>query len=151
MNRRFESFERITVVLAAIALALFGASCISLIEPPLAARAGELPSATPSSISVASNQSVASLAAYLRKIGARMYGAYWCPHCTEQKELFGSAFRSIDYVECDPGGANARPALCKKANISGYPTWEINGKFYPGTQSLEELANLSGYSGPKNF
>jgi hypothetical protein len=80
-----------------------------------------------------------------------MYGAYWCPHCNDQKELFGAAFSNIDYVECDPGGKNSRPSLCQKAKITGYPTWEIKGKLYPGTQSLEELAKLSGYSGPSNF
>jgi len=29
-----------------------------------------------------------------------MYGAYWCPHCAEQKEKFGDSFRYAPYVEC---------------------------------------------------
>ena len=24
--------------------------------------------------------------------GARMWGAWWCPHCENQKELFGNSF-----------------------------------------------------------
>lgn len=80
-----------------------------------------------------------------------MYGAYWCPHCTRQKELFGSAVQTINYVECDPRGPNPQPNLCREAGIKGYPTWEINGKFFVGVQSLEELAEASNFKGTKNF
>jgi len=37
------------------------------------------------------------------------------------------------------------------ANVKGFPTWEIKGQFYSGTQSLEKLADVSGYTGPRNF
>ena len=93
-----------------------------------------------------------ALAKHLTQIGAKEYGAFWCPHCHDQKELFGKeAFAEIDYVECDPKGLNARPELCRAANIQGFPTWEIKGQFYPGAQSLERLSKLSGYTGPRNF
>jgi len=93
-----------------------------------------------------------ALARHLKQIGAKFYGAYWCPYCAKQKELFGKeAFSQIDYVECDPAGQNARTELCKAANIKGFPTWEINGKFYRGIQSLEDLADISGYQGDRNF
>ncbi|NEO03070.1 MAG: hypothetical protein F6K50_49480, partial [Moorea sp. SIO3I7] len=36
--------------------------------------------------------------------------------------------------------------LCIEAKIRGFPTWEINGRFYPGMLSLEQLAKFSGYS-----
>jgi hypothetical protein len=104
------------------------------------------------SASPASSPAVQSLAAHLQRIGAKMYGAYWCPHCTNQKDLFGEpAFRTITYIECDPKGSNPKPDLCRAAKIKGYPTWEIGGKFYPGTQSLEDLARLSGYRGSMKF
>jgi hypothetical protein len=93
-----------------------------------------------------------ALAAHLQRINARMYGAYWCPHCHSQQELFGKeAFTVLNYIECDPRGKDARPDLCKAANIKAYPSWEIRGKYYMGTQSLEKLAILSGYKGPRNF
>ena len=95
-----------------------------------------------------------ALVRHLREIGAKEYGAYWCPHCHDQKMLFGKeAAALIDYVECDPQGQNSRTALCEAAaaNIKGFPTWEIKGQFYSGTQSLEKLAYLSGYTGPRNF
>ncbi len=93
-----------------------------------------------------------ALATHLQKIKARMYGAYWCPHCHTQQELFGKeAFAAVTYIECDPRGKNAQPDLCKAANIKAYPSWEIRGKYYTGTQSLEKLAILSGYKGSRNF
>lgn len=90
----------------------------------------------------------ARLANHLTQQGATMYGAFWCPHCADQKELFGEAIDNVPYVECDPEGENAQPDLCVAKEIKGYPTWEINGEFYPGTQSLEELAQLSGFEAP---
>jgi len=65
--------------------------------------------------------------------------------------LVKEAFKEINYVECDPQGTNPRPQMCQKANIKGFPTWEIKGKQYSGTQTLKELAEVSGYTGPKNF
>ena len=91
----------------------------------------------------------AGLAKHLTEVKATMYGAYWCPHCMEQKELFGEAFKYINYVECDPMGRRANPALCHEKGIKVYPTWEIKGNFYQGVRSLEELFKLSGYKETK--
>lgn len=85
------------------------------------------------------------LAEYLSSTGAKMYGAYWCPHCARQKQLFGNAAQLVPYVECDARGANAQIALCDQAAISAYPTWQIRGEFYLGVQPLKQLAILSGF------
>ncbi|MBD0335739.1 MAG: hypothetical protein ICV62_09635, partial [Cyanobacteria bacterium Co-bin13] len=81
------------------------------------------------------------------------YGAWWCPHCYDQKALFGAeAAAQIPYVECASDGKNAQTQLCRShSEITGFPTWEINGEFYAGTQTLEKLAELSGYTGSKAF
>lgn len=93
-----------------------------------------------------------ALAEHLQSIGAKMYGAFWCPHCGEQKLLFGDrAFAKIDYIECAQGGHNAQPTRCKAAGLDSYPTWEINGELHAGLQSLDAIAQLSGYTGPANF
>lgn len=103
-------------------------------------------------VTTTSGESEIALARHLTQVGAKEYGAFWCPHCHEQKQLFGKeAFALADYVECDPEGRNSRAQMCLDAKIQGYPTWEINGKFYQGVQSLEKLADLSGYTGPRNF
>ena len=87
-----------------------------------------------------------ALAQHLRRIGAKMYGAYWCEHCREQREMFGrEAYDLIEYVECSKYGVNGRMDLCRKRHVPGYPTWEVGGRLYPGEHSLEELADISRY------
>lgn len=97
------------------------------------------------------NSAKVALAQHLTASGARMYGTYWCPYCTYQKEMFGEAIAKVQVIECDPKGPNAQPSLCASANVRGYPTWEIQGQQYRGAHSLEELAKLSNYQGATNF
>lgn len=73
-----------------------------------------------------------------------MYGAWWCPHCESQKDLFGSAFDNVNYVECSTA-ARTMNQTCQDAGIQGYPTWEFSdGSRASGEQSLETLAQKSG-------
>ncbi len=88
------------------------------------------------------------LAKHLAASGAKFYGAYWCPHCTDQKRMFGQTARYLPYVECDPRSPEARPRECEAAGVRAYPTWVIRGRKYEGTLPLEELARLSGYPPP---
>lgn len=101
-------------------------------------------------ISAQANSFAGRLAQHLTVTNAKMYGAYWCPHCTDQKNKFGEAKKLIPYVECDPKGENPQPALCQAKGIKGFPTWEINGKMLSGERSLDELADASGYKGDRN-
>lgn len=82
---------------------------------------------------------VESFAQCLTDNGVKMYGTEWCSHCKNQKKLFGDAFNNVDYIDCDKYGN-----LCDDADIEGYPTWNVNGENYPGEQSFERLAYLSG-------
>lgn len=86
----------------------------------------------------------AQLADHLTESGAKMYGAYWCPHCATQKREFGGAAGRLPYVECDPQGINAQPELCEAARVEVYPTWVISGEYYLGVQPLARLSVLSG-------
>ena len=89
---------------------------------------------------------VRGLAEHLSKSDAKFYGASWCPHCNDQKKLFGSSTKKIPYIECSPGGQQAPAApACKEKNIQSYPTWIINGQRYTGVQQLDQLAQLSNY------
>lgn len=100
---------------------------------------------------VAVNNSFAGrLVAHLQRTNSKMYGAFWCPHCREQKALFGDAAKQIPYVECDPRGENPQVELCRQKQITGYPTWEINGQMVSGLQTLDQLADLSGYQGARD-
>ncbi|MGB3514701.1 MAG: vitamin K epoxide reductase family protein [Microcoleaceae cyanobacterium] len=103
-------------------------------------------------VTTTSTPAKVALAAHLKEVGAKMYGAYWCAHCKDQKQLFGQeAVSKLNYIECDPKGKNPQPNLCTTAQVKAYPTWEINGKTYEGVVSLENLAKLSGYQGVVNF
>ncbi|MBD2292171.1 vitamin K epoxide reductase family protein [Anabaena sphaerica FACHB-251] len=106
-------------------------------------------------ITTTSGESEIALAEHLVKAGAKEYVAYWCPHCHDQKLLFGKeAYQIISdniAVECAPESPKGKPDLCQAAKIQGFPSWIINGKTYSGVQDLEELANMTGYTGSRNF
>ena len=89
---------------------------------------------------------VRALAEHLSRSDVKFYGASWCPHCAEQKQLFDGSVNRIPYVECSPGGPNAPQAeVCKDKNIQSYPTWIIDGQRYTGVQPLDALAQLSHF------
>ncbi len=94
-----------------------------------------------------------ALANHLRKKGVKMYGAFWCGYCGRQKELFGQqAFTRLRSIECDPRGVNPNRQACSQAGVTGFPTWTFpNGQKLEGMRSLDALANVSGYTGPRNF
>jgi uncharacterized membrane protein/glutaredoxin len=86
-----------------------------------------------------------ALARHLRETGAVMYGAHWCPHCAEQKALFGDAAKDVPYVECAADAVNGRPDLCEKAGVKVFPTWIMGTERREGVQSLSALATLSKF------
>jgi hypothetical protein len=81
-----------------------------------------------------------------------MYGAYWCPHCVEQKEKFGSAsFKLAPYVECGiPGNLRGEQQVCKDADIKHFPTWQFppTGERVERVLSMEELSDRTGCALP---
>lgn len=54
--------------------------------------------------------------------GAKFYGAFWCPHCQNQKKMFGRAQKFLPYVECSNKNMSQTQA-CIDAGIESYPTW----------------------------
>jgi len=93
-------------------------------------------------------KSLSELQRHLKRTGAQFYGAYWCRFCGQQRGLFGKeGVAALPYVECAADGYQSNVAACKaKAEVRAYPTWQINGEFYSGMQSLDELAELSGFT-----
>ena len=99
------------------------------------------------------NPMVRALAEHLKDKGVLFYGASWCPHCQEQKRLFGASASRLPYVECNLAGPNAPQAsACSAAGIQTYPTWIINGRRIVGqVLTLAELAEASGFPGATSF
>ena len=87
------------------------------------------------------------LAVQLADSGALFYGASWCPHCQEQKRLFGASQDRLPYVECSPGGRRGGVASsCDSAGVRTYPTWVFpDGSRVTAVMSLKELAERVGY------
>lgn len=75
--------------------------------------------------------------------GATFYGAYWCPHCMAQKQMFGRAQKLLPYVECSTPNRE-RNATCTEADIQSYPTWEFaDGTRLSGERSFAELSEAT--------
>ena len=97
----------------------------------------------PPPITTTSSTAALSLAKDLNSLDSRMFGAFWCSHCYDQKQALGyEAMQSIPYIECDRVGFNNKRDFCKEKDVPGYPTWEIGGSLFPGERSLEELKEI---------
>ena len=59
-----------------------------------------------------SSPAIAELASCLTTNGATFYGTEWCPHCKDQKKLFGEALAKVNYVDCD-----ANKMACTNAGV----------------------------------
>jgi len=81
--------------------------------------------------------------------GATFYGAFWCPHCGEQKQLFGKSAKLLPYVECSTSDGKGQTAICISKNIESYPTWEFaDGSRMTAVMSIRQLAEKTGCSLP---
>jgi len=88
-----------------------------------------------------------ALAEHLSASDAKFYGAYWCPHCQQQKLAFGASASRLPYVECSPNGQRgARATACLSADIKNYPTWIIDGRRIERTLTPKQLARYSGFA-----
>jgi thiol-disulfide isomerase/thioredoxin len=96
---------------------------------------------------------VRALAEHLSDKGVLFYGASWCPHCQEQKRIFGASARRLPYVECNLAGPTAPQAsACSMAGIQTYPTWIINGRAFVGqVMTLAQLADATGFPDAAKF
>ena len=76
---------------------------------------------------------------------AKMYGAYWCPHCAEQKDMLGASFQYVPYVECGVRGSREESEACIQVGVKHFPTWQFaNGELREGTLSLQTLSEKTG-------
>ncbi len=85
-----------------------------------------------------------TFATCIKDSGASFYGAFWCPHCQNQKALFGSSARLLPYIECSTPDGNSQLPVCKEAGVTSYPTWKFpDGTVENGEVSLERLGELT--------
>lgn len=86
-----------------------------------------------------------SFAKCLGDKGAVFYGAFWCPHCQNQKAIFGKSAKFLPYVECSTADGRSQLQLCHDKNIRAYPTWEFaDGSRLSGEISIRTLSEKTG-------
>tara|TARA_B100000965_G_scaffold335390_1_gene301243 strand:- start:21 stop:962 length:942 start_codon:yes stop_codon:yes gene_type:complete len=137
--------------LVSVTVLLAGLIWSSSIDPSTKRISNNVEGIPPEVIALSSPQKI-KLAEHLTKEGAVMYNAYWCPHCHDQKEMFGKeATEKLNLVECAKDGINNKRDLCEAKGITGFPSWEINGSIDSGVKSLEELADLTNYKDSRDF
>ncbi len=89
-------------------------------------------------------------AACIKEKGIVFYGAFWCPHCQRTKAMFGSAAKSLPYVECSTADGKAQTQICIDKKIQSYPTWmKPDGTSITGEHSLKEIAEFTGCALPQ--
>lgn len=75
--------------------------------------------------------------------GAIFYGAFWCPHCQEQKAEFGNSAKLLPYIECSTPDGQGQTQVCKDAGVISYPTWQFNASTTDRLTGKVELAKLA--------
>ena len=101
----------------------------------------------PASFSAADKAKLDDFARCLGQKKAVMYGAFYCDHCKEQKDLFGDSAQYLPYFECVEKGTRKVTEQCKTLGIRRTPTWifEESGERVDGkVLSLQELSQKSG-------
>jgi hypothetical protein len=138
--------------LGALPLSLGAMACLWLASAvPLARAAAPGPPQDSTSPHVgqpmgASSAEQRALSAFLRARGFVFYGAWWCPACFRQKNLFGQeAGNQLPYVECDKQPEQRE--RCQAARIQAYPTWVLGNERREGVLTLDELKSWSGFKG----
>ena len=63
----------------------------------------------------------------------------------DQKELFGSSWEHIEYVECSISDGSGQTQICIEEGITGYPTWEFGDESrQSGKLPLDILSERTG-------
>ena len=97
-----------------------------------------------------SSKNYDDFASCLDSNGVKFYGAFWCPHCQNQKALFGNSANLLPYIECATPDGKGQLQACIDQKIKNYPTWEFKDKSrLSGELSMQTLAQKSGCKLPK--
>ncbi len=89
----------------------------------------------------------------IKENGSKFYGAFWCPHCAEQKEVLGRRKNNYNYIECSTPDSKDTTQICKDENIRNYPTWKFENdpRVCRGVTPVRVLANITGCGLPDNI
>lgn len=86
-----------------------------------------------------------TLATCIKNSGTTFFGAFWCPHCAQEKALFGASWTKLPYVECSTPDGQGQTQVCIDNKIESYPTWQFkDGSRKEGVLSLQDLSTFTG-------
>ena len=154
IGAKFESREPMIFrgFIVAISVLLSGLIWSTNVDPSNAIDVSSPTEKVSPAITTTSSPQKIKFAKFLKENNIVMYSAYWCPHCHDQKQLFGKqAVKELTVIECAQDGKNNQYELCQTKNINGFPSWEINDEIYTGTRDLNDLVIMTGYKGDPNF
>jgi hypothetical protein len=124
-ERHMQKMRRLIYILAAAAAILAVYIWVTHIPPP--------------------NGKYDAFASCIASSGTQFYGAFWCPHCQDQKAEFGNSARLLPYIECSTPDAQGQTQICINKGIKSYPTWYFaDGSSSTGALSLETLSQKTG-------
>lgn len=91
-----------------------------------------------------------SFAQCLKDKGAVFYGAFWCPHCKNQKAMFGRSANLLPYHECSTPNGQGQLQACTDLGVKQYPTWIFaDGSVEAGEVALPKLSEKTGCELPQ--
>jgi hypothetical protein len=86
-----------------------------------------------------------ALAKCIAQSSTTFYGAFWCPHCHDQKTKFGTGAQYLPYHECSLPDGSGEEQSCIDASVKNYPTWVFkDGSRLVGAQTPTTLAQKTG-------
>ncbi len=86
-----------------------------------------------------------ALAKCIGQSSTTFYGAFWCPHCADQKTKLGTGAQYLPYVECSLPSGSGQTQVCIDHGITQYPTWIFpDGSRLVGVQTPQTLAQKTG-------
>lgn len=90
-----------------------------------------------------------TLAQCITDSGAKFYGAFWCPHCQNNKKMFGKSAKLLPYIECSTLDGNDVLQICKDEDVESFPTWVFSdGARSVGEMTPKQLAEKTGCTLP---
>ncbi len=91
-----------------------------------------------------------TFATCVKDSGAKFFGAFWCPHCQDQKKMFESSAKLLPYIECSTPNGQSQLDICINEGIKGYPTWRFSdGEEFTQVLTLEEIAEKTSCTLPQ--
>lgn len=70
---------------------------------------------------------------------AKLYTTPTCSVCAVQKEDLGKYLDKFEIIDCA-----VEREICVEKDISKVPAWEVDGEFFVGKRSIEQLKELTG-------